>query len=54
MENTPGSIPQVAERVYASVKLDNKASKRVLEKAGFESFEVRGQDWQTHWRNISS
>nr|YP_010620791.1 hypothetical protein PN052_mgp25 [Pseudofabraea citricarpa]WAX38802.1 hypothetical protein [Pseudofabraea citricarpa] len=29
---------EVAERVYASAKLDNKASQRVLEKLGFEPF----------------
>lgn len=33
--------PLVVERVYASVKQENKASKRVLEKARFELFDVK-------------
>ena len=45
---------QATERVYASVKLENKASQRVLEKAGFKLFEGMGSDWLTHWRNIFS
>ena len=46
------NTPMVTERVYASVKQENKASKRVLEKAGFELFEDIGNDSLTHWRNI--
>lgn len=42
--------PGVVERVYARVKVDNKASARVLKKAGFESFENLDKD-MTHWRD---
>jgi RimJ/RimL family protein N-acetyltransferase len=47
LNDTPTKV--VAERVYASVKLENKASQRVLQKAGFQRFEEKGQIWLTHW-----
>ena len=42
----------VRERVYASVKVDNEASQRVLKKAGFEFVYYNEMDGQTYWRMI--
>lgn len=53
-QNSP-SPKEVAERVYAEVKIDNEASQKVLEKAGFELFDVNmGDEGITHWRHIFS
>lgn len=43
----------VTERVYASVRIDNEGSQKVLEKLDFQLFDVEmGHDGLTHWRNI--
>ena len=43
----------VTERVYASVKIENEASQKVLEKIGFELFDAEmGDNGLTHWRSI--
>lgn len=39
---------EIAERVYAKAKLDNKASQRVLEKVGFEPFGLLDGEYGSH------